>query len=237
MSTRLERTAQIRQLQTHGFSRREIAASLGLSPQTISNYINDPDGSKQKHRRQRYRRRCIDCGQLAADGSGGYRRGSVRCAACAAAYMRSQQYWTRERLLDAVQRWAAQHGSPPCVRDWIHVDPVGGFPNAMNCYRDKRSTPHAPFRSWNEMIAAAGFTPRTSRYARTGERGLHAQSRKLLVWLREHPGEHTTLEITVACGGNRRTASRTLRMLVRRGLIEQIHRGRGRHNPSRWKAR
>lgn len=32
-------------------------------------------------------------------------------------------YWTRERIIEAIQHWVAEHGSPPTQRDWARSGP------------------------------------------------------------------------------------------------------------------
>jgi hypothetical protein len=58
--------------------------------------------------------------------------------------------WTRERIIEAIQTWVAQHGSVPSSESWI----VAGE-NRPTC-----NTVRNAFGSWSAGIRAAGFTPR-----------------------------------------------------------------------------
>lgn len=58
--------------------------------------------------------------------------------------------WTKEAIICAIQRWAAQYGEPPHSKLWKRAVP--GYPNS--------ATVKYHFGSWNEAIAAAGFKPR-----------------------------------------------------------------------------
>jgi predicted transcriptional regulator len=55
-----------RALRNEGASLKEIAAILGKSVTTVSGYLTDPDLSKQRARRDRYRNECATCGKLIA---------------------------------------------------------------------------------------------------------------------------------------------------------------------------
>lgn len=79
-------------------------------------------------------------------------------------------YWTRERIIEAIQLWAEQHdGQPPTSQDWGNG--IGKTPPGWPAY----STVRNKFGTWTDAIEAAGFqtfektgkpasrTPRTPR--------------------------------------------------------------------------
>jgi hypothetical protein len=117
-------------------------------------------------RKSQYAHPCQDCGAPRTNGSDPNVR---RCLACAAkASGEQRKVWDRELLIMAIQDWAKLYGEPPAMPDWtpwtaietLH-DPeraqrfleAGGFwPSATMVIRE--------FGSWNNGIAAAGFTPR-----------------------------------------------------------------------------
>ncbi len=80
--TRAERLAQITNLRERRLTDRETAAALGLTYSGVRNILSDPDGSKQRERRERYRGTCEDCGSK-TDGSSGYNAPKV-CGPCIA---------------------------------------------------------------------------------------------------------------------------------------------------------
>jgi hypothetical protein len=68
--------------------------------------------------------------------------------ACGAEHGRTRTiYWTTERIIEAIQAWAREHGKPPAAKDWLATG-VGHPSNAT--VRDR-------FGSWNAGLEAAGF--------------------------------------------------------------------------------
>lgn len=117
------RLAQVTALLDEGMTLREVAAELGIAVSSVRNVLNDPDGSKQRARRARYRGICIDCG-AATDGSNGYGKASQRCGSCRRVYEGSEEarlaktIWTRDLILARIREWAEIHGEPPRLGDW-----------------------------------------------------------------------------------------------------------------------
>lgn len=149
---RAERLAQILALRAEGLTKPQIAKRLGVSHSTVRNIISDPDGSKQRARRDTYSGTCIDCGR--ATRSDGTSKASDRCRACSGSFFQPKQ-WTREAVILAIQRFAEANGRPPIADEWTTSDPEHGYPPRSAVYRstDKRST--APFQSWREAIETA----------------------------------------------------------------------------------
>jgi len=131
----------------YGCSGKRIAELMGCSVKTVYAIINDPDGSKQKTRRERYRGTCVDCGAK-TDGSSGY-NAPKRCDACTRHHTK---IWTQEAVIGAIQKWARLHGKPPASREWMHSDTDGSYPAATSVYG-----PQAAFPKWADAIEAAGF--------------------------------------------------------------------------------
>jgi hypothetical protein len=155
--TRAERLAQIRRLRGGGHDRDQIARILGISYSSVGNILDDPDGSKQKERRKRYQGDCRVCGAK-TDGSGGRAKAPTICAGCLRQRQYDERYWTQERIIAAIQAFAAQHGRPPFSTEWWRRN-------------DERPTTNTVLRecgSWANAIEAAGFPrPRVGGYERT----------------------------------------------------------------------
>ena len=66
----------------------------------------------------------------------------------------SNKYWTRDRITEAIQEWAAQHGQQPSASEWRHVsvrNKNGRYPSVRTVQRE--------FDSWSIAIDSAGFAP------------------------------------------------------------------------------
>lgn len=62
---------------------------------------------------------------------------------------RPNGHWTQERVIEAVQRWATEHGTPPSADEWTCSGP----------YWPSKNTLLGKFGSWNAIIVAAGLEP------------------------------------------------------------------------------
>jgi Homing endonuclease associated repeat len=72
-----------------------------------------------------------------------------------------EPYWTRERIIAAIQRWAKRTGKPPTCDQWAR--PLPGRTSSFG--PASKSRPSAAmvkkvFGTWNEAMKAAGFPPR-----------------------------------------------------------------------------
>lgn len=165
------------------------AERIGMTISAYRNLVCDPDGSKQKPRREGYRGECERCGtETRSDGTS---RPSRLCAPCANV---ESKVWTREAVIVAIQEWAAAHdGEPPAATDWMHADPSDAWPVAGTVY----APGGGPFLSWNAAIEAAGFTPRPrgqydrARWSAAGNRKGRRVTRddliaRVLAWRDEH---------------------------------------------------
>lgn len=62
-------------------------------------------------------------------------------------------YWTRDRIVEAIQAWHRNTGTTPKVSDWRQATP----------FAPAHATVTKRFGSWNQAIEAAGFVGRTRR--------------------------------------------------------------------------
>jgi hypothetical protein len=93
----------------------EIARRLGRAPATVTAYLYDPTGEKARAVKARYRGVCRSCGATTSPRNGKHDAHAYcyRCRPGAAA-----PQWTRERIRDALHRWAARYGRAPSSYDW-----------------------------------------------------------------------------------------------------------------------
>lgn len=157
-------------LRGRGLTRRKIAAELGVSLSALHNALNDPDGSKQRARRDGYAGVCVDCGT--ATQSDGTSQASPRCPDCAAA---ASIVWTAEKCVEAIQEFARRYGAPPTIAD---LAPALARQAGKRCGAEKAAryeekalrferdgcwpwghTLTAKFGSFQAALRAAGFEP------------------------------------------------------------------------------
>ena len=148
------------------FGYKRVGKRLGVGGTTIKRWL-DPDYNERHLRlsREAKRRRqgiCEDCGGPTRYGGGPCRGREHRpiisklCAACSLKRDLASKVWTREAIIEAIQRWAKEYGRPPSAIDWKRRGE--NHPASSNVYRSKhRSARHNAFASWAEAIEAAGF--------------------------------------------------------------------------------
>ena len=159
-------------LSGHGY--RPVARLLGISPSSVRRYV-DSDYAERNRRQSREAKRrrtgiCRECGGVTL--YNGRKKGtavSTLCAACSRRLQHESRYWTRERIIAAIQQWAAEHGRPPSARDWLHADPDLRWPNRVSVYAGSGAIP--PFASWADAIEAAGFPRPQPHYHRARNKG------------------------------------------------------------------
>ena len=162
----------IRALVAHGMTHREIAAELGFSRSTVRNYLNDPDGAKQRARRVRYQGECERCG-APTDGSNGRDAAPTLCARCEAIRLHEQRYWTRPRIVACLRVMADLLGRSPAVSD-VNRSPTMEAKLSPERVAEARPLDEAraaglrvpgpwvvqrEFGSWANALAAAGLPP------------------------------------------------------------------------------
>lgn len=120
-----------------------------------------------------YSRQCVDCGTT-INTDGRVKDAAERCVQCAAiAAGAERKVWTREAIVDAIQRWAALYGEPPRTTNWnpTKANEIGKRHLAA-VYRAREAgewpSHNAVFRafgSWNAAVEAAGFKSRPANHA------------------------------------------------------------------------
>jgi transcriptional regulator with XRE-family HTH domain len=79
--TRAEKVRKAQGLRAEGWLFREIADYMGVAIQTVDSWLNDPDGSRLRARKESYCGSCELCG-APTDGSNGRGKAPRHCAAC-----------------------------------------------------------------------------------------------------------------------------------------------------------
>ena len=151
-------------LRQHGHTLQSVADRLGVSVSTIMRWTKPPEFAEKQRRqsreaKQRRRGTCAECGKATS-----YDNTVGMCTRC---YNLSQRYWTRERVIRAIQEWAYLYGRPPSAWEWKRAGEH--HPVNSNVYRSV-SNPDAPFDTWGDAIEAAGFPrPRTFYHGEWGK--------------------------------------------------------------------
>ncbi len=139
-TVREKRAARAIALRDKGLKLCEIAERMNVAVSTVDAWIKDPDGSQLRMRKDSYRGRCEECGEP-TDGSRGPGQAPRVCARCLK--------WTDEQIVEAIRRWADEHGGvPPTTSDW-HLAPTDkSFPCSTIVIRRM---------GWNNALLMAGF--------------------------------------------------------------------------------
>ena len=151
--------------EAEGVSIRQIADRLRRSPATIKAYFYDPTGEKAQAVKSRYFGVCRGCGAYTQPRNG---KGDAYayCKACHPGAI--ERRWTRERVLEAMLAWRAQHGQLPSSYDWsrTHARHRGVEPLARLSTGDWPSAGAvtAVYGSWKAARAAA-----SKEIAQTGD--------------------------------------------------------------------
>jgi hypothetical protein len=95
-----------------GIAVAEIATMLGRAPATISAYLYDPDGSRTRTVRRRYRGRCRQCGT--STWGAGPRSAATLCARCNGA---STRKWPPAQIEAALRAWVEMFDKPASSTD------------------------------------------------------------------------------------------------------------------------
>lgn len=169
-TSRLEKAAKAAGWYAEGWTQTQIAVELGISRSYAAALINDPDGSKDKQRKQRYAGVCVECGAPTSGSEG--RVDNPRCGRCgskAGAAKTAALYtvWTPDLIVQRIQEWAKIYGEPPACTDW-NPEQARRMNDPTRAQRFHDANHYWPwftqvinrFGSWNAAIEAAGFTPR-----------------------------------------------------------------------------
>jgi hypothetical protein len=132
-STREQKVAVAQRLRAQGLTMREVGELLGASPWTVGDWLNDPDGSRTRARKERYRGTCIDCGGPTTGGLGRGPNAPLRCRRCSGKAIADR---TRQRAQDRFELiarlWAQGKTSreiEAVVGGWTHTP--GGLISSM----------------------------------------------------------------------------------------------------------
>jgi hypothetical protein len=90
----------------------QIAQRLGCARATVRGYLYDPDSSKARKVKARYRGYCQHCNAQTSGASPGYPQ--KRCHRCAA---RETAKWDRTSIEAALRAWNQRHGRPASSTD------------------------------------------------------------------------------------------------------------------------
>lgn len=155
-----ELEAEIRSLYRPGaFGYRQVAARTGVSRTTVKRVIHPERAERDRQLSREAKRRrtgvCVRCGrETRYNGKRGNNGPSEICTSCAREDALASRRWTREAIIEAMQRWALENGRPPTAYDWKHKGEY--WPNVGNVFRAKGAENNA-FASWADAIEAAGF--------------------------------------------------------------------------------
>ena len=144
---------------TGRFTQKELAEHFGVARSTMSMWLDPQAMEKQRARHRSYGGTCETCGARTT-GCNGPRSAPKECARCVAIRLHESRYWTRERIIEAIQRYAREHGHRPLATDWLKPGRGrngDGYPST--------NTVRVAFGSWADGIEAAGFErPRIGGY-------------------------------------------------------------------------
>lgn len=173
--TRAEKVHRARRFRDEGLLLREIGERMGVAVQTVHDWLNDPNGTKLRARKDSYRGTCQYCGEPTMGGNGPT-KAPRQCTAC---FHERSRRWDAEIVLEAIRQFAARYGRPPVATDWnpAHARAVGRGEVADRFYEDGCwplfTYVQFHFGSWNAGIEAAGFAPvRPGHYRRSVRRAV-----------------------------------------------------------------
>jgi hypothetical protein len=163
-STRKQQAEAIEALAARGLGSEEIADRLGLARSTVNKYRRDPDGERERARRERYRGRCRGCGRPTR-GSDGPGRAPEWCPDCAPARRRR---WSDAQMLEAIREWTRLTGAPPTLYDWSPAHAPTGHAGAARYLAERDGWPNASsvarrFGSLRGAVKAAGIADTPKR--------------------------------------------------------------------------
>jgi hypothetical protein len=174
MTAREEKAATVRALREEGLPWREIGERLGIALSYAHGLYTDPTGERDRERKRRYERPCVDCGKTI--NPNGIAEDVVRCRDCWIAHGQAQ---TRQWVIDSVAEWVRLFGAPPAATDWnlAHARAIGAKWKVSRAESTGRRWPPPQtvinhFGSWNGMLRELGHRPlEPSEYA-LGRRGV-----------------------------------------------------------------
>jgi hypothetical protein len=97
---------------TQHLSLKQIAQLLGRSRATVREYLYDPDGTKARQVKERYRSHCKHCNAQTSGAGPGHPQ--TRCRRCAT---RAAAKWDKQRIQASLRAWHQRHGRPATTTD------------------------------------------------------------------------------------------------------------------------
>ena len=139
------------ELRAEGLLIREIAERISVPTPTLIRWLNPEfearERNKAKKRKFSEARRCPKCRKKIANNS----------ALCRDCHLADQKYWTREKVIEAIQTWAIEKGVPPTYQEWVLAGPK--HPAIWTITHGNNPA----FPSFGAALVAAGFEPRKRR--------------------------------------------------------------------------
>jgi Homing endonuclease associated repeat len=164
---RRKRVAEARRLRAQGLLQREIQEKMRLSRSAVSDLLTDPWREKAQARRARYGGTCQRCGAPTDGSAGPSTPPPTLCGKCALDEQHERRHWTKERILEAVHRYAEENGRQPSSQEWLGTagkDRPPWAPPTPTVIRE--------FGSWSACMNAAGFESYTGIKIRKGGTGI-----------------------------------------------------------------
>lgn len=202
------------ELKAQGLTPRQIADHLGISYSYACRIVNHYQETLQRCRnyKERRRRSCVDCDDPTW-------MTSQRCLACNTAKLKAEAVWSREGVIDAIQRFAAIHGRPPVSTEWIRADQENRYPSSSSVYG-----PGKPFAYWADAIDAAGF--RRPRPGKNQDDTRPTAARIVLNELRiQGPMRYGQMNARYKLAGATSSIDTQVNWWLRHGYIERLERG------------
>jgi hypothetical protein len=234
-SKRLALAKRVRVLtEVEGRTAAEAGAILGISRGYAAALRTDPDGEKERARKDSYRKPCPDCGELMS-GQDGPNHPPAHCANCAPNHVVT--IWPPEEIIAAFKKFYELMGRTPAVTDTgIGLTPsVIGKLSPERVAEARESTRRVPlprpsfvyrhFGTWQAAQDAAGV-PRSQSGgpAHRGPPRMRGRDVELVTAIAH--GAETIPALSEATSRTVPSLRVSVRRLVRQGLLVNLNPGR-----------
>ena len=166
-----------REMRKQGVLCRVIAVDLGVTKATVIRWTNPAleKRGRVRARKLKYtqKRKCANCG----------RRANNKATLCRTCFRLTRKYWTRDRVIEAIQDWTIKNGWVPTYAEWQRSGL--GHPAISSI----KGGPNPSFLTWGEALTAAGFKPRHRRVRKGVGGPLTEAQKKERAALRRHARE------------------------------------------------
>lgn len=150
LTLREQRAETAQALRSEGLKYREIGERMGFSISYVQDLVKDPDGRAVRARKASYAGTCEGCG-AATDGSNGRDNAPRLCATCTAKKQHDDRYWTRERIVQWIKDYVAEHDEVPSSQ--LMVTPGVATFGTEGVRREFGE------KGWRKAVREAGFEP------------------------------------------------------------------------------